>query len=305
MVGAVLNVAALKGKWILAGYTWSDEEVELELHDLGSDRTENLAVGSDLAFRILDDRRCSGRIDFGELRRVPCEEKVALGAGVQCASCRKREGFAECIRCDGLDCPPLAPPVQRYCTGTHHLYLATFGGSEVKVGTASEPRRRARLLEQGALVAAYVATAPGPEIKQLERAVGSLGYPTAMRRQEKLALLESGVSEEEAEAAVLTALGEIVRSLPASMQDTLHSPETMRQPELARRARSYSYLQSLPLRPGETVAGRVLGVAGSLVVLDDGGGATALDLASLRSRVIELLSSSVKSDVTRQLPLLQ
>jgi hypothetical protein len=300
-----LSTAAIEGEQILAGYAWKDEEVELELHDLGSSRAVNVPVGSNLAFRIVDDRRCSGRIDFRELRRVPCEQKAILETGVQCAACRKREGFAECIRCDGLDCPPLAPAVQRYCTGTHHLYLATFGGPEVKVGTASQPRRRARLLEQGALVAAYVATAPGPEIKQLERAVASLGYPTAMRRQEKLALLDSGVGEDEAEAAILATLDKISRRLPPSTGDALHAPELMHQPPPARRARSYSYLQSLPLRPGETVSGQVLGVAGSLVVLDDGGGPAALDLAGLRSRVIELLANSVKSDVTRQLPLLQ
>lgn len=289
----------------MAGYAWAEEEVCLELHDPDSGRMENVSIGSAIAFRIFDDRRCAGRIDFEQLRRLPCEERTVLESGTQCAVCRAREGFAECIRCDGLSCPPLAPAVHRYCTGTHHLYLATFGGEEVKVGTASKQRRRARLVEQGALVAAYVATAPGPEIKQLERAVADLGYPTAMRRREKLALLGSQVNEAEAEARVLAALDEISRALPDSMHEALHPPEPMRQPALARRARTYSYLQSLPLRPGSTVAGEVLGAVGSLVVLDDGGGAAALDLADLRCRVIEMQPSTAESDVSRQLPLLQ
>ena len=300
-----MNATALEGRWILAGYAWTEEEVCLELHDPESNRAESVPVGSKLAFRLLDDRRCAGRIDFEQLRRLPCEERTVLESGTQCAACRAREGFAECIRCDGVSCPPLAPAVHRYCTGTHHLYLATFGGKEVKVGTASHLRRRARLVEQGALVAAYVATAPGPEIKQLERAVAALGFPTAMRRREKLALLGSGVDEAEAEARILAALDEIGRALPDSMHDALHPPEPMRQPALARRARTYSYLQSLPLRPGSTVAGEVLGAVGSLVVLDDGGGAAALDLADLRCRVIEMQSSTAESDVSRQLPLLQ
>jgi hypothetical protein len=300
-----LNTTGLEGKWIAAGYAWAEEEICLELHGFDSGRIENVPLGSKLAFRIFDDRRCAGHIDFEQLRRVPCEERTLLESGTQCAACRAREGFAACVRCDGLSCPPLAPAVQRYCTGIHHLYLATFGGEEVKVGTASQLRRRARLVEQGALVAAYIATAPGPEIKQLERAVASLGYPTAMRRREKLALLGSGVGEAEAEARVLAALDEIARALPASMHDALHPPEPTRQPELARRARSYSYLQSLPLRPGSTVAGEVLGAVGSLVVLDDGGGAAALDLAELRCRVIEMQPRTAESDVSRQLPLLQ
>jgi hypothetical protein len=81
--------------------------------------------------------------------------------------------------------------LKRYLDQPHWLYVATFADGATKVGTASGVRKRARLVEQGAVTAQYVAAADnGRVVRVLEDEVTrSAGLPQAVRSAAKAASL--------------------------------------------------------------------------------------------------------------------
>ncbi|MEO1272660.1 MAG: DUF2797 domain-containing protein, partial [Myxococcota bacterium] len=151
----------------------------------------------------------------------------------------------------------------------HHLYLACFGSDTIKVGTASDGRRLARLLDQGPLAAAWIARGPGPAIKRLEHRVGRLGYRERMRRDEKRRLLASPMTIAQAQGRITQALGDIRDRLAPTHQTLIHPCEFADFPTLAHQARAYDRLEELIPLPHRHVGGRILGASGSVVVLLD------------------------------------
>jgi hypothetical protein len=81
--------------------------------------------------------------------------------------------------------------LKRYLDQPHWLYVATFADGATKVGTASGLRKHARLVEQGAVTAQYVALAEnGRVVRVLEDEVTrSAGLPQAVRSAAKAASL--------------------------------------------------------------------------------------------------------------------
>lgn len=114
--------------------------------------------------------RCVGRRDLRTGRRVPCPRDAELSSGRQCSECQARDDFrfSHQAHRGGYEPDALTP----YLDQPHGVYVATFADGTSKVGTASDPRRRARLLEQGPLLATYVAwTRDGRVARTLEDAV--------------------------------------------------------------------------------------------------------------------------------------
>lgn len=118
-----------------------------------------------------------------------CVDQVPADRGYQCARCFAQDDFRFMHDVHRSGIAPAG--LKRYLDQPHWLYVATFGDGATKVGTASHLRKRARLVEQGAVVAQYVAHArDGLVVRVLEDEVTrAVGLQQAVRSGTKAASL--------------------------------------------------------------------------------------------------------------------
>lgn len=267
------------------GYAWGPERPELRLRTVFGEPVEPMVLEGDVALGI-GVRCCIGHRAGDE--RVPCPTRRRIDKGRQCDACLAADTFAPCMRCDGSRCPPLHPAARRSCRSTHHLYLADFGGPVLKVGTAADARRDARLHDQGPIAALRVASGPGPQIKQIERFASThTELVEAFRRSRKLALLRSRMQREEAIERLLDALADL-RDAGPPHEELFGMPQQVRMPALAEQTRRrIDHQTELPVEEGRVVRGRVLGAIGSVVLLEQDGHQHLLELGDLVGHAID------------------
>lgn len=281
------------------GYAWRDNQVFLEVQDLTSNAsTTFIPIEETFIFKKTGQQQCIGWIDFENKERQPCPDMASVQ---QCDACQQREGFLPCVICNGFNCPTLKPAIEAYCQRPHSLYLACFGSDRVKVGTASEGRKYVRLHEQGPLAAMFIAKASGPLIKQMETIISRMGYTETMRRSTKQKLLTSGMTEHEARQNLIDALKDIIPRLPVQYEMYLHEPQHVKVPPRSLAARRFNELDILKPAVNRIVGGKVAAASGSFVVFQDDVGAMSLDLAELRSWVIEIDPHGQPAKRTKQL----
>ncbi len=278
------------------GYGWRDGHPFLRVRHLHDHAVHTLAMGGEVRLQVTAERRCTGYYD-GTVSH-PCPDGARLRTGVACEACQLRDAFRPCMRCDGSRCPRLSPAMRRYCQQDHHLYLACFGDDTIKVGTASHPRRRQRIVEQGPLAAVRVACGEGPAIKRMERMLSQGVFTETMRRSRKTALLAGSMSPDEARERVLDAAATLGDVLPDSYHDYLHPPEVVEPPALAAASRSLQ-VQPVQLHDDVVIAGQVVGAVGHVVFVEDDDGVFAFDLGELKARVIELSPQGGKKPVVQ------
>jgi hypothetical protein len=274
---------------LLTGYGWTEEGMVLRLATWpeGEPAEDRRLIGR-LRFRLVGQTRCGGYFDFATSTKMACPEKATPLKKAQCEACVAREGFAVWMRCNGRDIPPLLPAVRAYVESPHYLYLANFGDDQVKVGMASSVRKAERLLDQGPLAAIYVAYGSGVAIRQLEVEMSSLGLIEFVRRSRKLKLLSEGCALGDAQALLHRTLGEIRGKLSDEHHGLLlPEPHPFLAPAFAAKARSYSRLEHLEPAVGQIIEGDVLAGSGSVVIVDEGGLPTAIDMGELVGQVIE------------------
>jgi hypothetical protein len=178
--------------------------------------------------------------------------------------------------------------MKKSCEREHHLYLACFGQQTLKVGTCSHRRRDQRIVEQGPLAAARVARGRGPLIKQIESTLaGHDEFVELMRRDRKALLLAASMTEQEARARIQEIWATLRSRLPVDLATLIHDPVFVRAPPLAHRARGWPVVP-MPVEADTVIDGTLAGAIGHLVFLDEADGRFALDLASLKTRVVEL-----------------
>jgi hypothetical protein len=277
-------VARMAETALVVGWTWTDGGVRLRAWTGAPPRLAVRPLEGIVSFRVLPGRFCVGVHDGSS--HGPCPDHALATRGATCDSCYTRDAFRPCMTCNGLRCPRLSPAIRQYCRQDHHLYLACFGDSTIKVGTASDPRRDQRIVEQGPLAAARVARAEGPRIKQMESLLVEAGFSETMRRTRKTALIQGAMTEVEARALVLDAFRSLRDVLSADYQVHLHTPVFVPQPELAQRSRSIT-VNELRIEDDRVVEGELVGAVGHLVFLREADGTFALDLGSLKGRRIE------------------
>lgn len=263
---------------------WRDGEPMLDW--LGASGRESIALAGPIRWAV-GERRCIGPQVDG--RRQPCTSGVSP-TGRQCTVCQQADTFRPCMICTGFGCPRLSPAMRERCEGLHHLYLASFGGSVVKVGTASKGRHDARLVEQGPLAAMRIASGPGPRIKQMEHLLSSrTPLVEAVRRSRKLTRLSAGGDLDVARGHVMAAYEAAVALLDASYEDELHEPDwftSSASVDVARqRARGRT---ALPTTQRTLLRGRVVGAVGPIALLDDGPSRFLVDLGALVGRELDI-----------------
>lgn len=268
----------------VVGFTWVEGAVHLRQWKGSPPLLRNERVPEHICFRVLPGRTCTGYHDGHALR--PCPERASLQRGTSCERCAARDAFRRCMTCDGLRCPKLRGDMLDYCRSTHHLYLACFGDTTLKVGTASDPRKEQRIIEQGPLAAARIAAAEGPTIKRMEKLLVDAGFSETMRRDRKTALLQAQMSEPFARDLVELAASALPDMLPKRYLRLLHSPQFVELPPLAKRSRSLRG-SPLSLEVDRVVEGKLTGAIGHLLFVEDRDGCFTLDLGELKGLEIE------------------
>lgn len=183
-------------QYLCSGVSWRENTPFLALEDPdGASKDFPLQPGMRLAYRIASPpgvRYCLGhyRVHDAETRtHVRCALRAATERGYQCGQCFARDDlrFMHDIHRSGI-----APEgLKRYLDQPHWLYVATFAGGATKVGTASDLRKRARLVEQGAVAASYVASAENGRVVRIleDEVTRALGLQQAVRSSAKAAAL--------------------------------------------------------------------------------------------------------------------
>ncbi|MEC5199062.1 hypothetical protein RCH21_001286 [Arthrobacter sp. PL16] len=204
-MGARAYAGGVTSTYLCSGVSWHAPGPVLSLHEVpaggaapgiardASTSDLPLTAGTRLAFEVAaEGRYCLGfhRVHGRDDRTwVQCADQAPADRGHQCSRCFVQDDarFMHDFHRSGI-----APPgLKRYLDQPHWLYVATFADGSTKVGTASHPRKRARLVEQGALVAQFVAHAvDGRVVRILEDEVTrTLGLQQAVRSGTKAAAL--------------------------------------------------------------------------------------------------------------------
>ncbi len=184
---------SVDGPLLVLGVSWPQRAARLSVQEVDSGRTHRLPLfGRRLGLTtVAAGPWCTGwydlRAESGLHRSCP-GRRLAAGSG-QCTDCGLRDQFRFVHHGHvGGYVPAVLEPV---LATPHLLYLATFADGFTKVGTAVEHRRTARIDEQGAVLASYVAAAvDGRVVREAEDLVtAELDVPQHRRRAAKVAAL--------------------------------------------------------------------------------------------------------------------
>ena len=223
------------GKYLCSGTSWDASGPRLTLHTPeGEPCGLRLEPGTELRFSVLAgpdgtaSRFCLGSWQItgdGGQTHTPCPDQAPAGRGYQCGACFARDevrGMHNSHR--SVSVPET---LRRYLDQPHWLYVATFADGSTKVGTAADPRKRLRLVEQGAVRAQYVARAGnGLTVRVLEDTVTSLlGLPQAVRAGTKTAALTRPLAVTKLEAVNAEAAGNARTLLDQTGIEGFHTVE--------------------------------------------------------------------------------
>lgn len=288
---------------VLGSY-WDGGEPALFTRALEQDGREErlpLRSGSDLRLAVQGPPRCVGYWHAPDRRwqRCPAGRVLAGGRGGQCQDCERRGGGFYARTGIVTEDNEHAVALSRE---PHVAYLALFGRALVKVGVTAEWRKRNRVLEQGATAALFFAAGDGEGMRQLEAAlVRQAGLPDKVTLKEKLRLLWDQPDQPAAQAVLGRCL-EISRSGCTPEQQAVFSatPQfcyNLPSFNLDRAALTAGRLHLIrSVAGGDHLAGRIVGVVGSVVLLaGDDEAPYALDARALQGYFItQPASSSVR-----------
>ena len=182
---------------LVLGVSWSDRQAALRVAPVGPAHARTAVhrlplLGRRLGFTtVAAGPYCTGWYDLDPVDGGwrPCRgQLLATGSG-QCADCVLRDQFRFVHHGHLGGYVPTA--LEHVLAAPHLLYLATFADGFTKVGTTVEHRRTARIDEQAAVLASYVAAAvDGRVVREAEDLVtAELDVPQHRRRAAKVGAL--------------------------------------------------------------------------------------------------------------------
>lgn len=184
---------------LVRGIEWSDPAApRIRLVDDTTGDTTFLTHTSVFRFSVDErrGRRCLGWRDMTAdgPGYLPCDRDAKVTSGRQCDRCRHREGFTS-VHQAHVNGAHIHPNVRTYLTQPQWLYIDIFAGGRTKVGTASQFRKYARVAEQGAAAAMYVAgSTDGYNIRILEAEVSrQFHLSQAIRTSRKIEALTNRI----------------------------------------------------------------------------------------------------------------
>lgn len=152
-----------------------------------------------LNFMLSENRYCSGNFLKGiwhSCTKNNGQSVVLRNNESQCLMCDKTEGFKDAVFFGKIP----NENAKEYLEQDHFLYLTYFAPDIIKVGTASNIRKDIRLIEQDALVYAFIAKTDGYNILKLEHHISkNFNVPEAVSTRHKYKFLSQKPTLENAE----------------------------------------------------------------------------------------------------------
>ena len=209
------------------GIKWMNNIPYFLLYDINNKKMETKKAEGSIFIKQKKDKRCNGYYDLLKRTYIPCENFYPLEEkdGKQCGECKKLSGFSDCLGCDGKSCITRSRVAKEFCNQPHVVYIALFGDSKFKVGTAAEYRKNSRVLEQGAVASMFIAkTKSGKTARFLEHYISSFGYSLQVSSNYKINNLIISKDSESIFQRLNNEYEKIKSLLPDALRDYLINP---------------------------------------------------------------------------------
>ena len=244
-----------------------------------------------IEWQIQSGRACIGSVTYSKSSSThpfteiwkPCPNNASATQGKRCLLCAQATELHPCIICNGSICRADPQRQQTCSTQTSYVYLASFGPKLLKVGVAHHSRIPKRWIEQGANVATRLVETNGRESRRYETFIhDTFKVRSQIPTRYKFDTLWKPMTSQET-AAISILVDEVRRQAPdlPFYQDTIHDLTTSYGlPLFAHRP------LVIAVTPHQPVTGVILGVKGSILVLQVHGIPHILNLRQLIGRSI-------------------
>jgi Protein of unknown function (DUF2797) len=189
---------------ILSGYGFEEQQPYFVVDVLEKNKTVRKKIkiiGNNFTIQSLLPRYCVGRYDLLTFDSFPCPNAQLLSAKENiCYDCFKFNSFNPSFY--NMPFGQLSIKQRAYNLGMHHVYLAYFSKSHIKVGISHQLRNHTRWLEQGARIATVIYKCENAyDAREIEEKIsGALKLSESFRGDQKRQLLKDTIVE--ADAAV-------------------------------------------------------------------------------------------------------
>jgi hypothetical protein len=255
---------------VLSGHGCGEHGPYLVLDTLDGDPWQRHSISirdQVFTFSRRDERHCTGRYDLETGRGVPCPDQTRLvdAAHEQCGACFAATGFNPAF----YNSPQVSAQQRRRNAEPHVVYLVSFGAGAVKVGMTHAPRRRARLLEQGARLGAIIASFSSADAaRELEASiVAQFGVAESVRAARKRQLLGVPLASEAAHAQLAALIGQVAAHHP---NVDAHAPIVALDQHYFGAAKVPRTITDLSETLPHCISGRCLGMIGDIIVMAQG-----------------------------------
>jgi hypothetical protein len=288
VISATLGVAAglvYATRWVQEDGVW-----HAKLLIDGDPHEFTLEKNRQISFRLGKERFCVGRShitrDYSTMdswkERIPCPTSSLADSGDQCRSCAANDASGLCARCIGESCSAHLS-VRETCEHSEaFVYLAVFG-DRIKAGVSQGRRVEKRWIEQGADAARRVIAGNGREVRQYEKRIqDELGALKSVKAGDKMAFtdpreLEWGLRSLDERAEAVRRLFPSAKHIDEAttlLTPIYGLPETKIRP------------MEVKIRDNTLIVGKVLGVKGPILFLENSGIIYSVNLHALTGRKI-------------------
>lgn len=230
-----------------------------------------LVGGETLTIARVGERHCVGRNAEGQLLGMPCPDRADRTEPSKrfCDECHYARGFNPSFY-HALD--RISPQQQRWNAEPHNVYLAHFGSGMVKIGMSNHRRELARLLEQGARVATFVARCSDAyEARDIEEAgVHKHGLLEVVRSSQKRRLLEQPLRVDAAKQDLLEVAAALLPALDTQTLQLLELDSTY----AFDRTEPLDLTRGIPLvdiDPTDAISGKLRALVGEFLIVEQSG----------------------------------
>jgi hypothetical protein len=261
-----------------------------------------LESGKTLTFNIQPKKYCVGYTKLesniskrGVLKKwriiKPCPSKSEVKKRHQCSFCYSADIINPCLMCDGTECLTNSIYSKKKCQkSTAYVYIASFGSNRLKIGAAHKSRIPSRWIEQGANYAKRIIIGNGMEIRRFEKSIqDSLDVLSGLRTKKKIDTLWKHSMITDESDAILKTEKDVIKRFPIFpfFKDEIHNLNSIYDlPNLDRRP------LELKIKDNTQVSGKILGVKGSLMLLDIASTSHFLNLNNIIGREIDFVKSN-------------
>jgi hypothetical protein len=256
------------------------------------DEVLELSPGKDITINVEPESKkyCVG-FSTPKGNRISCPTAEILDKkNFHCASCSMSEFFTCKAICQGDFCHPSSDEAKEYCWVTKaYVYLTSIAG-KIKVGSSTSVIRR--WLGQGSDAGVVIAEGTGLEPRALEHLIGSFPeFPLAMRINQKMKTMGQPLDKEKITQEIEQAIEKIYSTVTSKI---LYPKEQLSGVVFLDEFQgSINKIKARPMfktmdDTGLDFSGKIVGVKGSILVVQNGSTYYATNLNDLIGSFIEI-----------------